>query len=276
MYKVLALDLDGTVLTQEHTIHPSVKQAIQAAAKKCHVMIVTGRHHTAARPYYDELGLTTPIICCNGTYIYDYQNEKVITHNALSKENALTFIELAQQNKLKMVMYITDAMVYSKIDPIDYMSVMEQWAKDPAMSHPPKIYRIDSFQKQVKQADYIWKFVVEGEPATLERFLSTPWIKQTFNAEKSWSNRFDFAAKGNNKGTRLAEYLDSLGYNSNQVIAVGDNHNDISMIELAGLGVAMKNADDTVKSHANSVCATDNNGDGLARLIHEHILGQPQ
>ncbi|NHX34781.1 HAD hydrolase family protein, partial [Escherichia coli] len=77
------------------TIHPAVKQAIQQAAKQCHVMIVTGRHHTAARPYYDELGLTTPIICCNGTYIYDYQNEKVITHNALTKENALTFIELA-------------------------------------------------------------------------------------------------------------------------------------------------------------------------------------
>lgn len=276
MYKVLALDLDGTVLTQQHTIHPAVKQAIQQAAKQCHVMIVTGRHHTAARPYYDELGLTTPIICCNGTYIYDYQNEKVITHNALTKENALRFIELAQKDKLKMVMYITDAMVYSKIDPIEYMSAMEQWANDPTMSHPPKIYRIDSFEEQVQQADYIWKFVVEGEPSTLERFLNFPWIKQTFNAEKSWSNRFDFAAKGNNKGTRLAEYLSSLGYSSNQVIAVGDNHNDISMIELAGLGVAMKNADDTVKSHANAVCATDNNGDGLVRLIHENILGQSQ
>ena len=48
------------------------------------------------------------------------------------------------------------------------------------------------------------------------------------------------------------------------------------MIELAGLGVAMKNADDTVKSHADVVCATDNNGDGLARLIRENILGQSQ
>ncbi|TOL44854.1 hypothetical protein CGH97_23930, partial [Vibrio parahaemolyticus] len=47
MYKVLALDLDGTVLTQDHTIHPEVRQAIQAATKQCHVMIVTGRHHTA-------------------------------------------------------------------------------------------------------------------------------------------------------------------------------------------------------------------------------------
>ncbi|WP_042844697.1 Cof-type HAD-IIB family hydrolase [Providencia rettgeri] len=276
MYKVLALDLDGTVLTQDHTIHPEVRQAIQAATKQCHVMIVTGRHHTAARPYYDELGLTTPIICCNGTYIYDYQNEKVITHNALTKQNALTFIELAQQDKLKMVMYITDAMVYSKVDPIDYMNAMEQWANDPTMAHPPKIYRIDSFEEQVQRADYIWKFVVEGEPATLQRFLNSPWIKQTFNAEKSWSNRFDFAAKGNNKGIRLAEHLNSLGYQPNQVIAVGDNHNDISMIELAGLGVAMKNADDTVKSHADVVCATDNNGDGLARLIRENILGQSQ
>ncbi len=91
MYNVLALDLDGTVLTQEHTIHPAVKQAIHKAAKQCHVMIVTGRHHTAARPYYDELGLTTPIICCNGTYIYDYQNEK-FSHTMLSPKRTRSLL----------------------------------------------------------------------------------------------------------------------------------------------------------------------------------------
>lgn len=101
MYKVLALDLDGTVLSDDHTIHPQVKDAIRAAQQHCHVLIVTGRHHTAARPYYDELGLTTPIICCNGTYVYDYASETVLEHNAIDKQDALTFIDLAQEFQRK-------------------------------------------------------------------------------------------------------------------------------------------------------------------------------
>lgn len=101
MYKVLALDLDGTVLTDDHRIHPEVKKAIQEAQQKCHVVIVTGRHHTAARPYYDELGLTTPIICCNGTYVYDYHNDRVLKHNSIAKEDALTFIALAKEFQVK-------------------------------------------------------------------------------------------------------------------------------------------------------------------------------
>ncbi|MBF4364986.1 HAD hydrolase family protein, partial [Vibrio anguillarum] len=69
------------------------------------------------------------------------------------------------------------------------------------------------------------------------------WVQETFNGERSWSNRVDFAAKGNSKGQRLAEYVQSLGYHANHVLAVGDNHNDISMLDYAGLGVAMLNAD---------------------------------
>lgn len=115
MYKVLALDLDGTVLKDDHTIHPEVKKAIQEAKQSCHVVIVTGRHHTAARPYYYELGLDTPIICCNGTYVYDYQTETVLTQNAIDKDKALTFIDMADEFQLKMVMYITHAMTLSLI-----------------------------------------------------------------------------------------------------------------------------------------------------------------
>ena len=117
------------------------------------------------------------------------------------------------------------------------------------------------------------KFVVEGCPSSVERLLEHPWVERQFNGERSWSNRIDFAAKGNSKGLRLAEYVSELGYHANHVIAVGDNHNDISMLQYANLGVAMRNADDTVKSHAKLVCSTDNNQDGLARLIREKIKG---
>lgn len=273
MYKVLALDLDGTVLTDEHTIHPLLKRAIQQAQQHCHVVIVTGRHHTAAKPYYQELGLTTPIICCNGTYVYDYQNEKVLKHNAIAKHDALTFLALAKEFQMKLVMYVTDAMTYSKRSPIAYMQALEKWASQYPPTAQPKIEQIDSFRHRVEQETFIWKFVVEGLPSSVERLAQQAWVQETFNGERSWSNRVDFAAKGNSKGQRLAEYVQSLGYHANHVLAVGDNHNDISMLDYAGLGVAMLNADDTVKSHAKLICTTDNNHDGLARLIRDKIQG---
>lgn len=273
MYQVLALDLDGTVLTDKHTIHPEVKKAIQVAKQHCHVLIVTGRHHTAARPYYYELGLDTPIICCNGTYVYDYETETVLSQNAIEHQHALTFIELAQKHKLKMVMYITDAMTYSNENPFAYMLALEKWAEKAPKRHKPNIYRVDSFSETAKSAEFVWKFVVEGEQEAVDRLTQTAWIKEHFNGERSWSNRIDFAAKGNSKGQRLAEYVNNLGYQPSQVIAVGDNHNDISMLQYAGLGVAMFNADDTVKSNAQAICKTDNNQDGLAHLIREQIKG---
>ncbi len=272
MYKVLALDLDGTVLTDKHTIHPEVKKMIQEAQQHYHVMIVTGRHHTAARPYYYELGLTTPIICCNGTYIYDYHNNQVVAHNAIEKPVALDFITLAQEHNAKMVMYVTDAMLYSNREPIHYMQDLELWSQSLPEQVRPNIHKIDSFYEQATQTDLVWKFVVEAEPAAIEDLLQHPFIQNHFCGERSWSNRIDFAAKGNTKGSRLAEYLAQQGYQSNEVIAVGDNHNDISMIRFAGLGVAMQNADDTVKSYADEICSTDSNQDGLARLIREKLM----
>lgn len=150
---------------------------------------------------------------------------------------------------------------------------MEQWAADPHLAHPPRIFRIDSFDDQIRNTDYVWKFVVEGDPNAIEKLMDVAWVNDKFTAERSWVNRIDIACKGNNKGMRLAQYVKQLGLTPEQVIAVGDNHNDISMIQYAGLGVAMPHADEAVKTHANAICTTDNNHDGLARLIREKIQG---
>jgi Cof subfamily protein (haloacid dehalogenase superfamily) len=273
MYKVLALDLDGTVLTDEQTINPAVKQAIIDVQDDCTVVIVTGRHHTAARPYYEELQLTTPIICCNGTYVYDYQSQRVLKHHAIHKQNALQFIELAREFQMKMVMYVTDAMTYSYQNPIAYMQALENWASQYPDNLRPNIKKIDSFTQCVEQSEYIWKFVVEGCPSSIERLVQQPWVKQHFNGERSWSNRVDFAAQGNSKGKRLQEYVTELGYDATHVMAIGDNHNDTSMLEYAGLGVAMANAAPDVQSKAKLITETDNNHDGIARLIRQKIKG---
>lgn len=271
MYKVLALDLDGTVLTDDHTIHPDVQKAIQKAQQTCHVVIVTGRHHTAARPYYQQLGLSTPIICCNGTYLYDYASETVLQANAIALEHAEKFISLSLEHQMKLVMYVEDSMTYSRTNPVAYMQALSSWAEQYPIEIRPKVCQIESFYDTARETRYIWKFVVEGSIASVERLTDNPWVTHYFDGERSWANRVDFAAKGNSKGRRLSEYVNRLGFDVSDVLAIGDNHNDISMLEVAGLGVAMRNADEIVQSKANLVLDTDNNGTGIADLIEQYI-----
>ena len=273
MYKVLALDLDGTVLNDEHRIHPEVKAAISQAAKQCHVVIATGRHHTTAKAYYHELGLTTPIICCNGSYIYDYQKKQLLAHHSLDKRKAIEFIRLVNEYDVKMVMYVDEAMAYSKIKPVNYIGWLQDWAQTLPANLKPNFEAVASFEQRAQTANTIWKFVVEADAKDIDNLVRHPLIANHFTAERSWSNRIDFAAKGNTKGSRLAQYTKQLGIKPEEVIAVGDNYNDISMLEFAGLGVAMHNATDTVKQHANAICETDSNHNGLARLIEAKIAG---
>lgn len=268
MYKLLALDLDGTVLTSHHTILPALKAKIQALKNDVEVVIATGRHHTAARPYHDELELTTPIICCNGTYLYDYAKNDVLSQNSIQKDIAIEFIELAGQHNMNIVMYVTDSMLYSKTKPVNYMLDMDKWADGFNSDNKPSIKSIDNFIDEVQSTKYVWKFVIEGD--NTDDFAQLPFVKEHFSAERSWHNRVDFANKGNQKGVALSHYAKSLGLSPDQIVAAGDNHNDITMLEFAGMGVAMAQADKRVKNSAKKVTlGTNDEEHGLAAVLDE-------
>jgi Cof subfamily protein (haloacid dehalogenase superfamily) len=271
MHKLLALDLDGTVLNSSHTISPALIDAIKRIAKKTHVIIVTGRHHVAARPYHEALDLDTPIICCNGTYTFDYSKNQVISENSINKEFAKQFITLSDEYDLNMVMYVRDAMLYSNVRPIAYMEALTKWAQSFPIGSQPNIRRVSNFFDELNSTDYVWKFVVEG--GDIERFASTDFIKQHFNGERSWADRVDFAAAGNTKGNALTQYVHQLGVSLDKCVAAGDNHNDISMLKAVGLGIAMQNADETVKNSASQVTQASNDDEtSLAYLLESLFL----
>lgn len=268
MYKLLALDLDGTVLNSQNQISQPLLQCIEQLAEHITVMIVTGRHHTAAKPYYDQLNLKTPIICCNGTYIYDYQTYSVIDEHSISKDNARQFLSLCDQYSLTKIMYVTDSMLYEKFKPMAHMEMLHDWSLSFPENDRPSILKTNNFEKAVQDNQYLWKFVVKSDSENITEFASHPFIQREFVAEQSFTNRFDYARIGNSKGNRLTQYINSLDITPAQVVAIGDNHNDISMIEIAGMGVTLAHAEDVVKQSANVVINANNDDpDALATLI---------
>jgi len=269
--RVIALDLDGTLLTPTKTLLPSSLQALARAREAGFTpIIVTGRHHVAIHPFYQALALDTPAICCNGTYLYDYQAKKVIEADPLPVDQALQLIDMLNEHKVHALMYIDDAMVYET--PTGHVLRTLNWAQSLPPEQRPVFTQVDSLAQTAREVNAVWKFALTDEDsAKLNAFALEVEQQLGLECERSWHDQIDIARQGNSKGKRLAQWVASQGLSMQDVVAFGDNFNDISMLQAAGIGVAMGNAADEVKAHANVVIG-DNTTNTIAEFIYTHLL----
>lgn len=270
-YRLITLDLDGTLLNNQKQILPesllSLKQARDAGYE---VMIATGRHHIAIHPFYQALQLTTPAICCNGAYLYDYPNSKVLVANPIHTQQALEVIKRLQSHQLYGLMYVDDAMLYQQSG--EHIQRSHVWSESLPKNQRPVLTHVDSLELAAKNVNAIWKFAVSSEDiAKLHHFADEIERDMGLSCEWSWHDQVDIAQTGNSKGKRLAEYAASRGINNNEIVAFGDNFNDMSMLDTVGLSVAMGNSADEVKAHAKQVIG-DNEQPSIAQFIQQHLL----
>ncbi|QCR36710.1 pyridoxal phosphatase [Nissabacter sp. SGAir0207] len=270
-YRVIALDLDGTLLDRQKRILPESLKAIAAARELgVTVLVVTGRHHVAIHPFYQALKLDTPAICCNGTYLYDYQNRQVLKSDPLRKDLAQQVITMLDHSKIHGMLYVDDAMLYER--PTEHVLRSLAWAETLPEAQRPNILQVESLSAAAERADAIWKFATtHPDLEALKAFTMEVEEKLGLACEWSWFDQVDVAKGGNSKGKRLQEWVESQGMTMKDVLAFGDNYNDLSMLQTAGLGVAMGNADDFIKERAGLVIGT-NEEPGIAAVIEQHIL----
>jgi len=270
-YRVIALDLDGTLLDrQKHILPESLAVLATARAQGVKVIVVTGRHHVAIHPFYQALQLDTPAICCNGTYLYDYQARKVMTSDPLDKVKAKKVVDLLEHHGIHGLLYVDDAMLYQNLN--GHVSRSIVWGENLPEGQRPNIVKVDSLRDAADNAQSIWKFATSHEDLNaLRAFAKQVEDDVGLACEWSWHDQVDVAKHGNSKGRRLQEWVESQGMSMADVIAFGDNYNDLSMLENVGLGVAMGNADDAIKQRAALVIA-DNEHPGIAQVIREKVL----
>lgn len=269
-YQVIALDLDGTLLTHEKKILPeSIKALTDARKAGAKVVIVTGRHFVAIHPFYQALELDTPAICCNGALLYDYLDKKVIASDPLRAEQATQLIDLLDSHDVHGLMYADDAMFYQ--EPTGHIIRTSNWANSLPESQRPVFRQVKSLREAAHEVDGIWKFALtDTDIDKLQKFTSTVERELSLACEWSWHDQVDIAQAGNSKGKRLEQWVKSQGLSMSQVIAFGDNFNDLSMLKSAGLGVAMGNASDEVKAHADLVIGT-NTETGIAEVVNKYF-----
>lgn len=270
-YRVIALDLDGTLLDRQKRILPESLSALaDARAAGIKVVIATGRHHVAIHPFYQALALDTPAICCNGTYLYDYQARKVITSDPMDKIKAKKVVDLLEYYGIHGLLYVDDAMLYQQ--PSGHVERSIAWGKTLPEGQQPTIIQVNSLREAADDASSVWKFATSHHDLdALEAFAQQVEKELGLACEWSWHDQVDIAKGGNSKGRRLQEWVESQGLRMADVVAFGDNYNDLSMLENVGLGVAMGNADDEIKARAGLVIA-DNEKPGIAEVIRSKIL----
>lgn len=270
-YRIIALDLDGTLLTPQKTLLDESIAALKTARDAgAIVLLVTGRHHIAIHPFYQALALDTPAICCNGTYLYDFKRQAVLASTPLSVTQAQATIKLLNDHQIHGLMYVDDVMLYETIS--GYITRSQTWAQGLPESQRPVYRQVASLYDAAACVDSIWKFALtDSRPERLHEITALIEQELGLACEWSWENQVDVAHTGNSKGKRLAEWVETQGFSMNEVIAFGDNFNDVSMLEIAGLGMAMGNADDAVKAHADKVIGP-NTEPSIAQAIRQWVL----
>lgn len=270
-YRIIALDLDGTLLNQQKKILPESLSALALARQQgVKVVIVTGRHHSAIHPFYQALQLDTPAICCNGTYLYDYRAQKTLHANPLTAQQAKSVIALLEQHAIHGLMYADDGMLYQT--PTGHVVSSLAWAETLPAHQRPAFIQVASLAAAADSAQGIWKFALSHhDTRELNAFAQHVMQALDLTCEWSWQDQVDVAQTGNTKGKLLQHWVESQGMSMREVVAFGDNFNDISMLEAAGLGIAMGNSADEIKARADRVIG--HNGEpAIADVILRDVL----
>lgn len=270
-YKAVAFDMDGTLLASNRLILPETVDVLKKISDKgIKVILVSGRHHSVIYPYYYQLNLSTPAICCNGSYLYDFENHKTLAAKPMTKGQANILLNLVNHYGIHTLIYTDKMMTYEVLD--DHLEGFFKWVNALPAFLQPEIKKVDSFAKVIEESKAIFKFATSSHnlPA-LQQFSQAVDKLDQFSCEWSWSNRADVAIKGNTKGNGLTHWAQHEQIDLNEIVAFGDSYNDISMLTIAGLGIAMGNADDEVKSHANYAIG-DNNSPSIATELKKLFL----
>jgi Cof subfamily protein (haloacid dehalogenase superfamily) len=270
-YRLVALDLDGTLLDSQLQIRSETKRTLDLVrAQGVQVMIVTGRHHVTAYPYWHQLGLELPAICCNGAYLYDYAARRPLAGDPLTRDEARALLALVRKHAIRAMVYDRDFIAYESID--GHFARLRAWGASLPEALQPRIEAVASYERLVEEAETIWKFTAAGEDRTaLLAFVAE--IERNLGLSCEWSGpgRLDVTRAANSKGNRLLEWIAAQGIAASEVIAFGDEQNDMDMLRVVGMGVAMGHSQAEVQACADRVIG-GNDSDSIADTLRRLVL----
>ena len=269
-YKLVAVDLDGTLLDTSGVAHEKDLRALQAAMDAgVKVTIVTGRLYSGTRPTAEKIGIKGPVACVDGSHIVSTETHKTLHCHALMGARAKSLRDAMEKSGAATFLFAQDQVVYDP-DGVQFLGYVSTWstslvAASRTVAHPywehadgvTAVVAVGDYKQIHTAVEAIASNV--GDHAQVAMFPAK-------NVDDRWG--MIVRASGGNKGTALKYLADHYGVTIQEVVAVGDWINDIPMLEVAGRSFAMGHAPDAVKSKAtDKLEETPIDGGGVARAI---------
>ena len=256
MIRLVAIDLDGTLLSPDKTISPANKQALlDAEAAGVNVVICTGRPLSGVRPIFEEIGFKSNhsySVINNGCTTVKSSDWSVISYDALSEEDLVYLDQLTQEIHPQLSLFDLNRYIILNRKPSEIAKMDASIVSAVSVSLG---------LEEILEAQPIFQGMFIDQKERIDVFQETyeEVLAQRFHTIRSQPILFEILPKGVNKATGL------------KAMAIGDENNDIEMIEYAGLGVAMGNAPAPIKALAD-VTTTSNEEDGVATAIKRYVL----
>lgn len=261
-YKLIAIDIDDTLLHSDLTLSDHTVSTIQkAAGLGRYIVLASGRAYGGIKPFYDIFGIQSPAITFGGNQIVDQDGNAIVTHT-VSNADCQKILQLAQEYGVHAHVYHEGVIWYPK-----HTKYAQFYADHYGCLGEEKadlLLRDDLASPKVLMMEDDTNKILEIQKRAQKLF---PHL----NVMRSKPTLLEFTDKSYTKGRALQELCDSLGLSIEQTIAIGDSQIDASMIKAAGLGVAVGNAIGEVKDIADFVAPT-NDEDGVAFTIEKFMM----
>ena len=265
-YKVLAFDIDGTLTNSKKQIEVSTKVAVRKAAEQgCTIAIATGRPIQGVREFANELNfhkIKGYVISLNGGLVMSWQDGKIIQEKKIPAEFNGRICDLAKEHGVTLLTYEGDDVITEKPE--------DEYVQFETRINKIKARKVENLKEYLSFT--VPKFIMVGDGdvlAEVEKKVK-PLLDKDLDVYRSEPFFLEILPKGINKANALEMLLKEVGAKREELMAFGDGYNDISMIEVAGLGVAMANAMDVVKEAADYITLS-NDEDGVLHVINQFM-----
>lgn len=295
MYKLIAIDIDGTLLKNDKTMSPSTIKAIKEVRKKgVKIILATGRPIQGVEKYAEELNINSQEdygIACSGAFVQCLGTKEVLSESTLSYDDLQFLYGMAQKLKITLNILLQkygliltptlnlttqlEAMLSNlKMKVVDFDTLKDNIVINRAVYINENASFTEHLCNIIKRNNYsltLPKVLNGNDELVLDKDNLPDELFNRFTVLRPSYNTLEILSKNISKGTGVKLIAEKLGIKREEIICIGDSGNDIAMLEYAGLGVAMGNASFHVKDIADYVTLS-NEEDGLAYAINKFIL----
>jgi Cof subfamily protein (haloacid dehalogenase superfamily) len=262
--RLVALDLDGTLVGSNLTVSPRVRDSIaQARARGTEITIVTGRMFAATKPFAEILGISGPVVCYQGAAIFEASTGAILRETPVNQDVTRQVLTWAEEHQVHAQCYSGDAL---------YVQQINRFSKrytDLAKVTPTVV---PSLREAFADKPTI-KIVLVDDPGPSEQHLAalTPLLGKRAYITRSNVDFVEVLSPDVNKGEALAFVAQRYGVTLAETMAIGDAWNDVPLITAAGVGIAMGSGPPELFAKADAVVG-DVAHDGVAEAIERYVL----